>query len=118
MTNSTIKVQKPIPLRIIFILNALMAVFPFIFYWVFISKNISIGNLNPIWMVYTGIAYFISFVFLVYFLKNRAQLGARIIFILNILIGIPAGAYLGILVALVSLSLSFFNKKVLTYFAS
>lgn len=112
------KIHKPVPLRVIFILNALMTILPFIFYWVFTSKNITVGNLNPIWMVYTGIAYIISFVFLVYCLKNRKQLGARIIFIVNILIAIPSGAYIGILIAFVSLAISFFNKKVQAYFTS
>lgn len=118
MSNSNLKIHKPIPLRIIFILNALMAILPFIFYWVFTSKNMSVGNLNPIWMIYTGIAYIISFIFLVYCLKNRKQWGARIIFFINILIAIPTSAYLGILVALISLALSFFNKKILAYFSA
>jgi len=114
MSNNEVK--KPIALRVIFILNALMMILPFVFYGVFTSQNITVGDLKPIWMVYTGIAYIISFIFLVYCLLNRIQLGARIIFVLNIIIAIPVGAYIGILVAIISLSLSFFNKKVLGYF--
>lgn len=118
MSNSKKSVGKPVALRVIFILNALMAVLPFVFYYVFITKKITVGNLNPMWMIYTGIAYIISFVFLVPCLKNRKLLGARIIFAINILIALPASAYIGILVAIISFSLSFFNKKVLAYFSA
>lgn len=116
MSNS--KTHKPIPLRVIFLLNALMTILPFIFYWVFTSNDITVGDLDPMWMIYTGIAYIISFIFLVYYLKSRKLLGARVVFGFNILIAIPAGAYIGIAIALISLSLSFFNQKVLTYFQS
>lgn len=118
MSKSSNSVKKPIPLRVIFILNALMMVLPFVFYYVFTTKNITVGDLDPIWMVYTGIAYIISFAVLVYFFINRKLLGARIMFIINILIAIPAGAYIGILIAIISLLLSFFNKKVLAYFSA
>ena len=115
---TTAIVQKPIPLKVIFILNALMMVLPFVFYFIITSRNIVIDNLDTIWMVYTGIAYIISFDFLVYFLVNRNLTGARVIFFINILIAIASKAYLGIVVALISLTLSFLNKKVLAYFAS
>lgn len=118
MQVSSGQVKKPIPLRVIFILNALMVLLPFVFYFVFTTQNITVGNLNPIWMVYTGLAYLVSFALLVYFLVNRQQLGARIIFVINILIALPAGAYIGILVALISLALSFFNEKVRSYFSA
>jgi len=118
MSNSSNSISKPIPLRIIFILNALMMILPFVFYYVFTTKNISIGDLDPIWMVYTGIAYVVSFIFLAYCLKNRKLLGARIMFIINILIALPASAFIGILVAVISLAIAFFNKKVLAYFAA
>jgi len=110
------QVNKPIPLRIIFLLNALMMILPFVFYYVFTTQNITVGDLDPMYMVYTGVAYILSFAVLVFFLLKRNLWGARLTFILNTLIAIPAGAYIGILVAIVSLTLSFFNKKVLAYF--
>ena len=116
MQHSIQTVKKPAALRIIFLLNALMMVLPFGFYYVFVTNNIQIGNLDPIWMVYTGLAYIVSFTILVFFLVNRKIWGARGIFIINILIGIPAGAYIGILVAVISLVLSIINRSVLTYF--
>ena len=118
MTNSSKQVKKPIPLRVIFILNALMMVLPFVFYFVFTSQGITIGDLNPVWMAYTGFAYIVSFAILVYFLANRKLVGARIMFVINILIALPASAYIGILVAIVSIAISFFNKRVLAYFSA
>lgn len=113
---NTVLPEKPIPLRIIFILNALMMVLPFIFYYVITTQEIVIGGLNNTYMIYTGIAYILTFISLVFFILKRNVIGARIIFLLNILIAFPAGAYIGILVAIISLSLSFFNAKVKAYF--
>lgn len=110
------RVNKPIPLRIIFLLNALMMILPFVFYYVFTIQNITVGDLDPMYMVYTGLAYILSFGVLVIFLLKRNLWGARVTFILNILIALPAGAYIGIVVAIISLTLSFFNQKVLAYF--
>ena len=108
--------KKPIPLRVIFILNALMMILPFVFYYVITSKGIVIGGLEPIYMVYTGIAYILTFAVLVYFILNRNITGFRGVFLLNILIALPTSAYIGIGVAIISLLLSFFNGKVKAYF--
>lgn len=116
MTTQNNSIKKPAPLRVIFILNALMMILPFVFYAVITSKNIKIGNLDPILMVYTGLAYIASFAVLVFFLIKRNLVGARIVFLANIAIAIPTGAYIGILIAIISLALSFFNQKVLGYF--
>ena len=107
---------KPIPLRIIFILNALMMILPFVFYYVITSKGIEIGGLDPNYMIYTSVAYIISFAILVYFILNRNIKGLRIIFMVNILIAIPAKAFIGIGVAIISLLISFLNQKVKAYF--
>ncbi len=117
MTETTDLVKKPIQLRIIFILNALMMILPFIFYYVFTTQDISIDGLDPIYMIYTGGAYILSFALLVFFILKRNIIGARITFILNILIALPAGAYIGILVAIISMAISF-TPKVKEYFAS
>ena len=116
MTTQINSVKKPASLRVIFILNALMMILSFVFYAVITSKNIRIGNLEPIMMVYTGLAYIVSFAVLVFFLIKRNIVGARIVFLANIAIAIPTGAYIGILIAIISLALSFFNQKVLGYF--
>ena len=108
--------KKPIPLRVIFILNALMMILPFVFYYVFTTQDITVGNLKPITMVYTGIAYILSFAVLVYFILKRNINGCRAMFIINVLIAIPAGAYIGIVIAIISMLLTFFNAKVKGYF--
>lgn len=118
MKTQSTSIKKPIPLRVIFILNALMMILPFMFYYVFTTNNIQVGDLDPMWMIYTGIAYIISFIFLVYNILKRNSLGAKIVFLLNIIIAIPAGAYIGMLVAIISLLLIFFNSKVKLYFDS
>ncbi len=114
---TTLSMKKPIPLRIIFILNALMMVLPFVFAIIFKAKNVSLGGLQPIHMVYTGIAYIVSFALLVFFIKKKNRVGLRIMFLVNFLIAWPTKAYLGFLVAVVSLAISF-TKKVRDYFAS
>ena len=110
--------QKPIPLRIIFILNALMAILPFVFYYVITSKGIEISGLEPIWMVYTGIAYIASFAVLVYCILNRNFLGLKIVIGINFLIALPTKAYIGIVVAVISILLALFNGKVKEYFGA
>lgn len=110
METITKKIKKPIQLRIIFILNALMMILPFIFYYVFTTQEISIGNLDPIYMVYTGIAYILSFIFLVFFILKKNIIGFRIMFVVNTIIALPASAYIGILIAIISMATSFTPK--------
>lgn len=114
-TNSAVK--KPIQLRVIFILNALMMVLPFVFYAVFTTQNISIEGLDPMWMVYTSFGYIATFALLVTTILKKKMLLFRLMFIVNILIAFPAGAFIGMLFAVISMALSF-NKKVKAYFAS
>lgn len=114
-TSSIGSLNKPIPLRIIFILNAIMMVLPFVFYFVITSNNISIGDLDPNLMLYTGMGYIVSFGLLVFFILSRKLWGVQAVIGLNVLIALPAKAYIGILVALISFGLSF-HKKVKAYF--
>jgi len=109
--------KKPFQLRIIFILNALMMFLPFVFYYVFKAKNISIEGLDPMWMIYTGVAYIASFGVLATSILKRNRTLFRIMFGINVLIALPAGAYIGIGIAVISVLISF-NKKVKAFFAS
>ena len=114
MENQT---EKPKQLRIIFILNALMMVLPFVFFGVATLKGLSsLKGVETILMVYTGIAYIISFAVLVSFILKKNIIGFRIMFVINVLIAFPAKAFLGIIVAIVSIILSF-NSKVISYAA-
>ena len=117
MTDSQNAIKKPIPLRIIFILNALMMILPFVFYYVFTTQDISIDGLDPMYMVYTGVAYIISFIFLVASILKKNMILFKIMFGVNIVIAIPAKAFIGIIFAVISIALSF-NGKVKDYFSS
>ena len=110
-------VKKPIQLRIIFILNALMMILPFIFYAVITSKGITIGGIDPMWMIYTGLAYIASFILLIVAIYKRHLLAFRIVFILNILIAIPAKAFIGVGIAIISILISF-HKNIKSFFSS
>lgn len=107
--------KKPIQLRIIFILNALMMILPFVFYTIITTKNITIEGIKPIYMVYTGIAYILSFAALVGFILKKNITGLRVMILINVLIALPTKAYIGIAVAIISIVLSL-TGRVKTYF--
>jgi hypothetical protein len=109
--------KKPIQLRLIFIMNALMMILPFVFYFVITSKNIDLNGLDPVIMIYTGIAYIASFAVLVKSILDKNMMLFRVMFGINLLIALPAKAYIGIAVVLLSILISF-NAKVKAYFAS
>lgn len=113
MTN---QIKKPIPLRIVFIMNTILMFLPFIFYYVVTSKDINVGY-EPVRMVYTGIGYILTFIAMVYCILNKNMMLFRIVFIALIVISIPASGFIGMLVALISILLSF-NSKVKAYFNS
>ncbi len=102
---------RSFPSKLILVLNGIMGILPFVFYLVFTTQDIRVGDLDPIWMIYTGIAYIVSFAILLILISKRSMRGIRAIFVLNILIAIPAGAYIGMVIAIISLALSFFNQK-------
>ena len=60
MTTKAKQVKKPIQLRIIFILNALMMFLPFLVYFLVTNNKIEM-DVVPMHVIYTGIAYIISF---------------------------------------------------------
>lgn len=108
--------HKPILLRIIFILNAFKALLAFGFYAVFTIKGISIGGLDPTLILYTAIGYVATFAALVFFILRKSQLGTRIVHLVDVIISLPAGAYIGIVIAVVSFVIGF-HGKVKAYFA-
>lgn len=115
--NTTELVRKPAQLRVIFILNALMMFLPFVFYYLAVSGKLVIAGLKPMWMIYTAIGYMTTFAVLVTAILKRNIVLLRIIFGVNVLIAFPAGAFIGMLVAVISFALSF-NSKVKGFFAS
>ena len=115
--NKLTMLQKPIQLRIVFILNVILALLPFIFYYVFSSKNISIEGLKPIYFIYTGIGYITSFIVMIYAILSKKIKLFRTVFVATILISLPTKAYIGIAVAAISILLSF-HSKIKTYLNS
>lgn len=108
--------KKPIPLRVIFILNALMMFLPFVFCYAVASGKLNVG-IPATTMAYTGIAYIMSFAILVTsILKKNIRL-LRGVIAVNVLMALPAKAFIAIGVAIVSMALSF-NSQVKNYFSS
>jgi hypothetical protein len=100
------KVKKPLLLKVIIILNALMMFLPFLVYYLVTSEKI-VMDVVPIEVIFTGIAYIISFAVLMYFISKRNLIAIRSVFIINFLIAQPVGVNGGIVVAVVSIILSF-----------
>tara|TARA_B100000497_G_C7658460_1_gene396467 strand:- start:499 stop:813 length:315 start_codon:yes stop_codon:yes gene_type:complete len=98
-------------------MNALMMVLPFGFYYAFTTNEISIDGLHPNTMLYTGIAYIASFIALVFSILKRNLALFRLLLIINFLIALPAKAYIGMVIEVISILLSF-HKKVKKFFAS
>ena len=116
MTSTFIaKYKKPIPLRAIFILNALKILLSFGIYIVFTAKDISIGGLDPIFILYTALGYLATFGAMVFFILRKNILGLRIITGIDLLISLPVKAFIGIVIAILSFLLTF-NGKVKEYF--
>ena len=107
MSNAGHATEKPRSLRVIFGLNAVMMVLPLVFYAVVTARNIDLGGLNPTLMLYTAAAYTLSFAVLVFCIRSRNGLGVRAVILLNVVIALPAKAYIGIAVAIVSMVLTF-----------
>ena len=107
--------KKPLPLRIIFILNAFKILLSLGFYTVFTLKDISIGNADRTIILYTALGYAAMFGFMVFFILKRKIWGLRASIILDFLVSIPATAIIGFIISIVSFALTF-NKKVLAYF--
>ena len=114
MTTKAKQAKKPIQLRIIFILNALMMFLPFLVYFLVTNNKIEM-DVVPMHVIYTGIAYIISFGALVYCILNKKFFAFRTIFFINLLIALPVGVNGGIVVVIVSFILSH-TKQVKSFF--
>ena len=114
MTTKAKQAKKPIQIRIIFILNALMMFLPFFVYFLVTNNKIKM-DVVPMHVVYTGIAYIISFGALVYCILNKKFFVFRAMFFINLLIALPVGVDGGIVVTIVSFILSH-SKQVQSFF--
>ena len=115
---STEQVKKPLPLRIVFILNLFKILLAFGLYLYFSANNIQLGNVGPQIILYTMIGYIIMFGGIVFAILKRNMLMLRIVLFLDLLISLPATAIAGIAISVISLLLVFFNHKIKAYFST
>lgn len=111
----TISTKKPAPLKVIFILNTLMCILPFVFYAVAQSKGGSIGGLEPSSLIYAALGYIACFTFLILGILTRRILLMRLAIVLVLVNSIPYSAFIGYGFAVISTILSF-TPKVKNYF--
>lgn len=110
-----ISLKKPVPVRAIFILNAIKILISFGIYTVFTTQGISIGGLAPSTILYTSLAYVATFAIMVLSILRRQVWGVRAMNVLDLLISLPASAFIGIGVAILSFGLTF-HQKAKAYF--
>ena len=77
------------------------------FYIAFKFLGVSIGSLGPEIILYTTLAYVATFAAIVYFILRRNAWGLRAGILLDFIASIPAGAAIGLVIAAVSMFLSF-----------
>jgi hypothetical protein len=111
--NKTI-MKKPIQLRTIFILNLILVIICYIFFGVASSKG-SVGGLKPTAILYTTISYSALFIALIAAIKKFNLLAFRTVIALVFLVSIPTTAIIGMVIAIISLVISFHNK-IVSYF--
>lgn len=107
--------NKPASVRIIFILNAFKILLAFALYFVFTTRDISIGGADPSIILYTAFGYIILFGAMVYSILNRKVWGLRASIILDFLVSIPATAIAGFLISIISFIVSY-RKSAKAYF--
>ena len=111
---------KPPLLRVIFILNALkifLALGLLVGFKYFDLKVGSVSGQSAVTLIFwTMIGYIATFAAIVVSILKRSIIGLRVAIVVDFLISIPAKAFVGFVVALIGLGLSF-TKPVKAYFA-
>lgn len=108
--------EKPILLRAIFILSALLILIASGFYIAIGVMGYSIGGADASLILITLIGRIALFGAMIYFILNRNMLGLRACIGANFLISIPGTAIIGLVVAAVCMALTF-TPSVKRYFA-
>ncbi len=120
MTATAPGFDKPINLRIIFILNALKILLALGFFVAFKYYDFSVGELRgdaaASVMLYTMFGYIAAFIGMVISILKRVVIGLRVAIIADFLVSIPGKAFIGFAIALISIALTFTNS-VRAYFA-
>ena len=112
--------EKPPLLRAIFILNALkifLALGLLIGFKYFDLQVGSVSGPSAVTMIFwTMIGYVVTFAAIVTSILKRSIIGLRAAIVVDLVISIPAKAFVGFAVALIGMGLSF-SKPVKAYFA-
>ena len=114
MTTTTLK--KPAPLRVVFILNLFKIFLAAGLYFYFTANDIVLGTVGPQIILYTMMAYIVFFLGIIIAITKRNLLALRIILFADLLASLPASAFAGILISVISLILVFFNNRIKAYF--
>ena len=117
MNTSITTKNKPLPLRVVFILNLFKIFLATGLYYYFSTNNIQLGDVGPQIILYTLFAYIFFFVGIVLMITRRQLTGLKVVIFLDLLASLPASAFAGILISIISLLLLFFNKKIKEYFS-
>ena len=111
---------KPLLLRVIFILNALKILLTLGFFVAFKFYAFEAGSLRgdsaANLMLLTGLGYALTFAAIVASILNRNLTGMRAAIIADFAVSIPATAFIGFAIAVVSMALTF-TRPVRAYFA-
>ena len=120
MQSNTVGKEKPIPLRIIFILNVLKILLTIGFFMAFRYYGFEAGELagdaGARVMMYALIGYLVAFSAIVYSILKRSLMGLRTAIIADFAVSVLAVAPIGFVVAAISMLLSF-NQAVKSYFS-
>lgn len=114
MNTRTENLKKPALLRVIFILNALKIILAFVFYVVL--KDKTDFAFDPIYILYTAIAYALLFVGIVASILKKNIWAMRIVILIDFVVSIPTTAIIGLVISALSFGLSF-STKIKAYFA-
>lgn len=113
---SNLNLKKPIPLRVVFILNLFKIFLALGLFFYFSTNNIQLGDVGPQIILYTMFGYIATFAGIVWSILKRNMIALKSILFIDLLISLPARAIAGILIAVISLLLVFLNGKIKAYF--
>ena len=100
-------IEKPKTIRTIFILHALKIVLALGFFLTFTFTDVSVAGITPSILLYTLAGYVVAFGAIVVSILKRNAWALRAAILLDLIISLPAKAYIGIVIASVSLLLTF-----------
>ncbi|HAA11590.1 MAG TPA: hypothetical protein DCE41_07775 [Cytophagales bacterium] len=106
---------KPRALRAIFILQIALIVISTGMFTVFSLKDISLGGIQPIQILYTTLAYVGILGGMVLTGTKRWIWGFRLFLLATFLVSLPLKAFIGLTVSVITLGLSF-HQKARAYF--